>query len=266
MVGSFMAVLDTSIVNVAIPRCRTSSGPRPTRSSGIATGYTLALGIVTPLTGWLGDKYGSTACRTRPSSSSWSVRRSAGSPAASTSSSPPHLPGRRGWSAAGRLAGDGLPDGAPREAGVGDGSVRLRLVVARRDRSHHRRLPGPVRQLGLIFYINVPIGGGGVIALDLPPTRFPRTAGQRFDVAGFVTIAVGLFALLLALSEGETWHWTSYPPSSSSPSGSSAGALRRRRALRRAADARPQRVPLRRLHHLAILVTILSIGLFSGLF
>jgi EmrB/QacA subfamily drug resistance transporter len=63
----------------------------------------------------------------------------------------------------------------------------------------------------LIFYINVPIGVvASLLSLFLLP-RFPRTAGQRFDVAGFVTIAVGLFALLLALSEGETWHWTSYP-------------------------------------------------------
>jgi EmrB/QacA subfamily drug resistance transporter len=34
--------------------------------------------------------------------------------------------------------------------------------------------------------------------------------GRRFDVLGFVTIAGGLFALLLALSEGESWGWGSY--------------------------------------------------------
>ena len=32
----------------------------------------------------------------------------------------------------------------------------------------------------------------------------------RFDVLGFVTIATGLVSLLLALTEGQTWGWTSY--------------------------------------------------------
>jgi predicted MFS family arabinose efflux permease len=33
---------------------------------------------------------------------------------------------------------------------------------------------------------------------------------QKFDVLGFLTIAGGLFALLLALSEGQDWGWTGY--------------------------------------------------------
>jgi len=34
IVGSFMSVLDTSIVNVAIPHIQTELGPAPTTSSG----------------------------------------------------------------------------------------------------------------------------------------------------------------------------------------------------------------------------------------
>ncbi len=62
----------------------------------------------------------------------------------------------------------------------------------------------------LIFYINVPIGILGAVAAALVLPRFPRIAGRRFDVLGFVTVAGGLFALLLAMSEGESWGWYSY--------------------------------------------------------
>ena len=62
----------------------------------------------------------------------------------------------------------------------------------------------------LIFYINVPVGILGAVAAALVLPRFPRVAGRRFDVLGFVTIASGLFAVLLALSEGESWGWDSY--------------------------------------------------------
>jgi EmrB/QacA subfamily drug resistance transporter len=61
-----------------------------------------------------------------------------------------------------------------------------------------------------IFFINVPIGVLGAIAAltvfpQIAPTRWPR-----FDTWGFLTIAYGLFALLLACSEGQSWGWTGY--------------------------------------------------------
>jgi EmrB/QacA subfamily drug resistance transporter len=62
----------------------------------------------------------------------------------------------------------------------------------------------------LIFYINVPVGILGAVAAALVLPKFPGVPGRRFDVLGFVTIAGGLFALLLALSEGESWGWHSY--------------------------------------------------------
>jgi EmrB/QacA subfamily drug resistance transporter len=62
----------------------------------------------------------------------------------------------------------------------------------------------------LIFFINVPIGILGVVAAVLVLPRFSREPGRRFDVLGFVTVAGGLFALLLAASEGPDWGWSSY--------------------------------------------------------
>jgi EmrB/QacA subfamily drug resistance transporter len=62
----------------------------------------------------------------------------------------------------------------------------------------------------LIFFINVPIGILGAMAAILVLPRFPPVIGRRFDVLGFVTVAGGLFALLLALSKAESWGWDSY--------------------------------------------------------
>jgi EmrB/QacA subfamily drug resistance transporter len=62
----------------------------------------------------------------------------------------------------------------------------------------------------LIFFINVPIGIVGAMAAALVLPRSSRVAGRRFDVLGFVTVASGLFALLLAMSEGKSWGWDSY--------------------------------------------------------
>jgi EmrB/QacA subfamily drug resistance transporter len=40
--------------------------------------------------------------------------------------------------------------------------------------------------------------------------KFAVQPGRRFDVLGFITVASGLFAVLLAVSEGPDWGWTSY--------------------------------------------------------
>jgi EmrB/QacA subfamily drug resistance transporter len=63
----------------------------------------------------------------------------------------------------------------------------------------------------LIFYINVPIGILGAVAAMVVLPKFPATPGRRFDLPGFLCIATACFALLLAVSEGQQWGWTSYP-------------------------------------------------------
>jgi EmrB/QacA subfamily drug resistance transporter len=57
----------------------------------------------------------------------------------------------------------------------------------------------------------VPIGVLGAVAAVLALPRFAPARAGRFDIWGFLAVASGLFALLLALSEGESWGWTSYP-------------------------------------------------------
>ena len=43
----------------------------------------------------------------------------------------------------------------------------------------------------LIFYINIPVAVLGVVAAAAVLPRFPRKGGQRFDGAGFATVATG---------------------------------------------------------------------------
>jgi len=62
----------------------------------------------------------------------------------------------------------------------------------------------------LVFYINVPVGILGLVAAAMALPKFTRAPTRPFDVWGFITVATGLVALLLAFSEGQSWGWFSY--------------------------------------------------------
>jgi EmrB/QacA subfamily drug resistance transporter len=61
-----------------------------------------------------------------------------------------------------------------------------------------------------VYFVNVPVGVVGLVAAAILLPRLPGRPGRRFDALGFMCIAGGLFALLLAASEGEDWGWTDY--------------------------------------------------------
>ena len=83
IVGMFMSILDTSIVNVAIPTIQNVFGTTTDKIQWIATSYTLVLGVVVPLSAWLSDKFGVAGSTTGRCCCSRRARRSAGSPGAS---------------------------------------------------------------------------------------------------------------------------------------------------------------------------------------
>ncbi|MDT7638892.1 MAG: hypothetical protein QOC83_3180, partial [Pseudonocardiales bacterium] len=212
IVGAFMSVLDTSIVNVAVPKIQVELNAAPDNVEWIVTGFTLALGIVVPLSGWLGLRLGLSRL---------------------------YILSMIGFALASALCGlawdlnsmivfrvlQAIPGGVlpvvsltmlyqvvPRERiGSAMGIYGLGVVVA--------PAVGPV--LGgwlvqyvdwrLIFFINVPIGILGTIAAIVVFPQLRPTSWPKFDLWGFLTIAYGLFALLLATSKGQKWHWGSYP-------------------------------------------------------
>jgi len=58
ILGSFMSILDTTIVNVAIKELSHSFGVSLAVTQWVSTGYMLALATVIPLTGWAADRFG----------------------------------------------------------------------------------------------------------------------------------------------------------------------------------------------------------------
>jgi EmrB/QacA subfamily drug resistance transporter len=211
MIGSFMALLDTSIVNVATSRIQSDFGASTDQVQWIATGYSLALGIVVPTSGWLGDRFG-----LRPLYIAALLGFVAGSALCGIAWNLDTLIVFRVVQAIGGgllpvLAQSIIYRLVPRDRiGSAMGLYGLGIVVA----------PAIGPALGgwlvedvswrLIFTINIPIGiVGAVAALSILP-GFSTRPGQRFDLLGFGFIGSGLFALLLAFSEGSDWGWTSY--------------------------------------------------------
>ena len=210
VIGAFMSILDSSIVNIAIPTIENVFNVNTQGAEWVVTIYILALGVVVPISSWLGDKYGlkqiyvfSLTVFTIGSAlcgASWSVGV---------------LSGFRVLQALG--GGLIMPTTmslvyrmVPRERiGTAMGFWGLALIMAP---AIGPTLGGYLVQYvdwRLIFYVNVPIGIAGVLlALRYLP-QIPRKAVGRLDWAGMATAAAGLFGLLLALSEGQTWGWAS---------------------------------------------------------
>ncbi|MGH3918301.1 MAG: MDR family MFS transporter, partial [Pseudonocardiaceae bacterium] len=209
--GMFMSILDISIVNVAIPTIQNEFGATTDEVQWVVTAYTLALGVVVPATAWLGDRFGLSRVYNLAL-----LAFAAGSALCGLAWDLNSLVIFRIVQA---IPGGILPvitlailyRIVPRDRlGAAMGLYGLGVVFA----------PAIGPTLGgylveyvdwrLIFFINVPIGILGAVAAALVLPAFPGRAGKRFDVLGFVTVAGGLFALLLALSEGQDWGWGSY--------------------------------------------------------
>ena len=56
--GFFMQALDTTIVNTALPSIAHSLGVRPLEMRPVIVAYTLTMAMLTPASGWLGDRFG----------------------------------------------------------------------------------------------------------------------------------------------------------------------------------------------------------------
>src|SRR4051794_13779352 len=211
IVGMFMSILDTSIVNVAIPTLQNAFGTTTDEVQWIATSYTLALGVVVPLSAWLSDRFG--AGRT------YNVSLLAFAAGSALCGLAWNLESMVVFRIIQAIPGGILPVVTlsmvyrivPREKiGAAMGMYGLGIIVA----------PAIGPTLGgylveyvdwrLIFFINVPVGILGAIAAVIVLPKFPAVKSQKFDLLGFLTIAGGLFTLLLALSEGQDWGWTGY--------------------------------------------------------
>lgn len=209
LVGTFMVILDTTIVNVALPQIGIALDSR-TGIEWVVTAYLLAVGIAQPPTGWLADRFG----RKRLFITSLALF-AGGSLFAALS---PNL----GWLVAARVI-QGLGGGAL--APVGMAMIYELFPADRRGTAlgiwgvAAMAAPafGPVIGGYLVtnvswhwlFLINVPIG---VLAIVMA-VRLLRDTGFKerrpFDGIGLVLISVGLVSLLVTFSNASEWGWAS---------------------------------------------------------
>jgi DHA2 family multidrug resistance protein len=215
--GTFMVILDSTAVNVAIPTLQKVFGTvgHPAtvdQIDGILTGYILALGIVTPLAGYLAERFGikriylvalglfvagSFLCSLAPSLLLLVVCRI--------------LQGL-GGGMIGPL-GIALLFGAfpEKERGLAFGLFGIPLVVA--------PASGPV--LGgyfvqylswrYIFYINIPVGITGIILGYFWLREQRRGTEAALDLPGILLSTISFGTLLYAIERGASLGWTSVP-------------------------------------------------------
>ncbi len=211
VVGSFMSVLDSSIVNVAIPEMQIELGATAESVAWVVTGYSLALGVIVPVSGWLALRFGQTNLY---------VACIAGFAAASA------LCGVA-WNLGSLIAFrilQAVPAGilpvitltmlyqiVPKDRrGAAMGIYGLGVIVAPAIGPTLGGLLVDAVDWRVVFFINVPIGVLGAAAAIAVFPRIRPTTWPKLDLLGFVTAGYGLFAMLLAFSEGQSWGWTSF--------------------------------------------------------
>lgn len=210
LIGPFMAILDSSIVNVAIPTIMRVFNTNTSTVEWVVTIYMLALGVVVPLSGWMGDRLGlkrlyilSLAVFTAGSllcAFSWNIDSLIAARVVQAVGGGMIMPTTMSM----------ITRMVPRERfGSAMGIFGIALMVG----------PAIGPTLGgylveyvdwrWIFTINLPVGVLGILLGFLALPDFPGGEAGRLDVAGAVTSGIGLFCLLLALSKGNDWGWGS---------------------------------------------------------
>jgi EmrB/QacA subfamily drug resistance transporter len=211
-VGTFMATLDGSIVNISLPKIQGAFGVDLATVEWVVVGYLLVLGSVLLPFGRLGEvltfkrvyltgfavfTVASTFCGAAPSATVLiACRLVQGLGAGMLNTMGPAIvartfgPGERG-----------------RALGINAVSVSIGLTLG-------PALGGLITELGswrAIFLVNVPVGVFAILwaARVLPAEH--RGTGQSFDIRGAALSSIAAFALLLALIEGGAWGWASPP-------------------------------------------------------
>ncbi len=214
MIGTFMAVLDATVVNVALPKIMAAFGSDLDRIQWVLTAYLLVFGVMLPTSGWVADHFGYK--RTYFFALSLFTL---GSFLCGLAWNEYSLIIFRIVQAMG--AGFLMPVGmaiVTREFPLRQRGVALGFwaIAAAASISLGPLIGGYlVDHIGwnAIFDVNVPIGILGLFATWIIQREYKTEQTRSFDLTGFISMAVFLIALLLALSEGNAaWNtggWTS---------------------------------------------------------
>jgi EmrB/QacA subfamily drug resistance transporter len=202
VLGSFMSILDTTIVNVAINTLSEDFNTSLATIQWVSTGYMLALATVIPLTGWAADRFGTKRlymisiglflAGSALSGLAWSAESLIGFRVLQGLGGGMIMPA--GMTILSQAAG-------PQRMGRVMGVVGVPMLMG--------PIIGPILGGWLvddiswrwIFYVNIPIGA---IALTAAARLLPRdapAAHQRLDWLGLVLLSPGLAAFVYGLAE-----------------------------------------------------------------
>jgi MFS transporter, DHA2 family, multidrug resistance protein len=203
MLGTFMAVLDSTIVNVSLPKIMSSFGVGLSTIQWVVTAYMLAMAAMLPTSGWLADKFGYKRVYF------WGLFLfTFGSLLCGLSNDETTL-------ILSRII-QGLGAGMIQPLGM--------AIITREFPPHQRGIAlgfwaisaaasvsfGPI--IGgylvdnfnwqLIFNVNVPVGIVALLFTIVVQREFINKQVRKFDYIGFISVIIFLPVLLFALSEG----------------------------------------------------------------
>lgn len=206
----FMSIMDTTIVNVALPSLARQFNVPTASIDAVVVGYMVSLAMVIPASGWLGDRFGTKRI---------------------------FLLALALFSVASALCGlaNSLPmlvlfrvlQGAAGGALTPVGTAILFRTFPPEQRVQVSRVliiptviapaVGPVLGGYLVdnwswhwvFFVNVPIGIAACVFGFVFLLEHQEPGTGRFDLAGFLLAGIGLALVMYALSEGPTYGWTS---------------------------------------------------------
>ena len=211
VIGPFMAILDGSIINVAMPRMMSIFGVGPDRIQWVMTAYLLASGVVIPVTGYLGDRLGNKRMYIY-SLAAFTI----GSILCGLAWSNDSLVVFRVIQAIGGGAMIPISMGmlfqiVPRDRiGMAMGMWGIAAMMAPAIGPTFGGWLVDAYSWRTIFFINIPVGIFAIMITTVALQETPVRPNLKFDGVGFALCAIGCFAVLLALSEGQARGWTSY--------------------------------------------------------
>ncbi|NJD03525.1 MAG: MFS transporter [Ruminiclostridium sp.] len=212
-IGTFMATLDSSIVNVALPTISSHLHSNLSVIQWVVTSYLLAISGLLPVFGRIADIIG----RKKIYSYGFLIF-TLGSVLCGLSQNIWFLVGMRVFQAVGA------------SMLMANSAAIITSIFPPQERGKALGLTGTVVALGslagpalggllialtnwrAIFYINLPVGIIGYLAArSILPSDEPKTDRESFDFMGALTFTAGMVSLLLGINNGEAWGWTSFP-------------------------------------------------------
>jgi EmrB/QacA subfamily drug resistance transporter len=208
--GSFMSILDQTVINNALPRLQSVFGADLNSLQWILTAYTLTQGVVTPTTAFFANRLGPKRFYVIAL-----LLFTLGSALCGLAWSLPMLIVFRIIQAVGGATLFPLAitllfyEFPPQQRGLATGILSISALMA----------PAVGPTLGgyfvtyadwrLIFFINVPVGVIAILMGIVLLQERPADGRARFDLPGFVLAASGLAAVLYALSNASNSGWGS---------------------------------------------------------